>query len=150
MSLSFHIGFAGNCQQAFEFYAACLQGRIGTLLQVKDSPVAATYPANWQHKILHANINIQGVELAGADVRPEQYHQPTGFCLLLGFGSADAVQAAFDQLAAGGEVILPPQKTFWSDCYAIVVDRFAVPWKLNCQGAICESAAPRLKKDVML
>lgn len=135
MSLSFHLNFAGNCQQAFEFYTACLQGRVGTMLQVKDSPLAETQPADWQGKIVHANIRIHGVELAGADVRPEQYQKPTGFCLLLGLPSVQSVRAAFDQLAKGGEVILPPQATFFSDCYAILVDRFGVPWKLNSQSS---------------
>lgn len=132
MSLSFHIDFNGQCQEAFEFYAANLQGVIGTMLRVKDSPISQSYSSDWQHKIVHANISIQGVELAGGDVKPEQYQKPQGFYLLLGLSTEDAVRSAFAQLSAGGEIILPPQKTFWSPCYAIVIDRFSVPWKLNC------------------
>lgn len=40
MSLSIHINFNGQCQEAFEFYAANLQGKMGTMLKVKDSPVS--------------------------------------------------------------------------------------------------------------
>lgn len=132
MSLSFHIGFNGQCQEAFEFYAANLQGIIGTMLQVKDSPISQNSSTEWQHKIVHANISIQGVELAGADLKPEQYQKPKGFYLLLGLSTEDAVKSAFNLLSVGGEVIFPPQKTFCSLCYAIVVDRFGVPWKINC------------------
>lgn len=132
MSLSFHIGFNGQCQEAFEFYADCLQGTIGTMLKVKDSPVAITESADWQDKIVHANISIDGIELAGADLKPEQYQKPKGFCLLLGRNAESAVKILFDQLSPGGEIIFPPQKTFWSPCYAIVTDRFGVPWKINC------------------
>ncbi|MBC3765557.1 VOC family protein [Neptunicella marina] len=132
MSLSLHIDFNGNCQQAFEFYAANLQGKIGTMLQVKDSPLAQQESSEWQDKIVHANINIHNIELAGADVKPKQYHKPRGFYLLLGLTSESAVKDIYNKLAEHGEVILPPQKTFWSPCYAIVTDRFAVPWKLNC------------------
>lgn len=132
MSLSFHIDFNGQCQEAFEFYAASLQGVIGTMLQVKDSPISQSASADWQRKIVHANISIHGVELAGADVKPEQYQKPTGFYLLLGLSTEGAVKSAFSQLAVGGNIIFPPQKTFWSPCYAIVVDRFGVPWKINC------------------
>lgn len=132
MSLSFHIDFNGQCQEAFEFYAANLQGEIGTMLQVKDSPMSQTSPADWQRKIVHANISIQGIELAGADVKPEQYHKPKGFYLLLGLTTEDSVKSAFNQLSVSGEIIFPPQKTFWSPCYAIVIDRFGVPWKINC------------------
>jgi len=132
MSLSFHIDFNGQCQEAFEFYVASLQGKIGTMLQVKDSPISQSSPAEWQHKIVHANISIQGVELSGADLNPEQYQKPKGFYLLLGLSTEDAVKSAFNQLSAGGDIIFPPQKTFWSSCYAITIDRFGVPWKINC------------------
>ncbi|MDQ2077974.1 VOC family protein [Marinimicrobium sp. ABcell2] len=132
MSISFHIYFNGQCQEAFEYYAEHLGGNIGLMLEYKDSPASSSVPANWQHKIVHGNVSLEGVELAGADVVPEQYHQPRGFYLLLGASTEDKVNAAFEKLAVGGNVILPPQKTFWSPCYAIVIDQYAVPWKINC------------------
>ena len=132
MSLSFHIDFNGQCQEAFEYYAEHLGGTIGTMLQFKDSPSASSVSEEWQHKIVHANVSIGGVELTGADLSPEQYRKPTGFYLLLGFNIEDEVGSAFERLADGGETILSPQKTFWSPCYAIVVDRYGAPWKLNC------------------
>ena len=109
-----------------------MRGEIGTMLQVKDSPISQTHPSDWQHKIVHANISIQGIELAGADVKPEQYQKPKGFYLLLGLSAEESVKTAFNQLSVGGEIIFPPQKTFWSPCYAISIDRFGVPWKINC------------------
>lgn len=132
MSLSFHIDFNGQCREAFEFYAEHLKGTIGTMLEFKDSPASAGVPEEWQHKIVHANISIEGIELAGADVRPEQYQKPKSFNLLLGVNSETTVKSIFNQFSVDGEVIFPPQKTFWSPCYAIVVDRFGVPWKFNC------------------
>jgi PhnB protein len=132
MNLSFHIGFNGQCKEAFEFYAEHLNGTIGTMLEFKDSPVAASVSKEWQHKIVHANILIEGIELAGGDVKPEQYQKPKGFNILLGVNNESAVKSLFEQFSVGGEVILPPQKTFFSPCYAIVVDRFGVPWKFNC------------------
>jgi PhnB protein len=131
MSLSFHLNFDGQCEEAFHFYAEHLGGRIGTLLKVKDSPLSATSELDGE-KVVHANISIEGVEIAGADVAPDQYQSPKGFCLLLGVDSEQKVHRFFTALQSGGQVILPPQKTFWSPCYAIVVDRFAVPWKINC------------------
>jgi PhnB protein len=130
MSLSFHIDYNGECEDAFRFYAAALGGRIGTMLRVADSPVppSATRPGRY---IVHANISIGGVELAGADVEAHQYRRPAGFYVLLGLDSDDKVDACFDALQSQGQVILAPQRTFWSTRYAIVIDRFGVPWKLN-------------------
>src|SRR5690606_10177627 len=132
MSLSFHINFNGQCQEAFEYYAEHLGGTIGTMLQFKDSPAASSVSFERKSKIVHANISIKGIELAGADVSPEQYRKPAGFYLSLGFDKDSEVRSAFETLAVGGDTILSPQKTFWSPCYAIVVDRYGTPWKINC------------------
>lgn len=130
MSVSFHIDFNGQCEEAFGFYAEKLGGVIGAMLRVKDSPVPASSDSHGQ-KIVHANIRIDGVEIAGADVDPDRYESPRGFCVLLGVDSEEKVKSFFNALQAGGQVVLAPQRTFWSPCYAIVVDRFGVPWKIN-------------------
>jgi PhnB protein len=114
MNIAVHVNFNGQCRVAFEFYAQHLGGKIGTLLTFEDSPVAARVAPEWQTKIVHANINIAGVELAGADVKPEEYQKPNGFYLLLGVNSATEVQRIFDVLCVDGNVIMAPQKTFWS------------------------------------
>jgi len=130
MSLSFHINFDGRCEEAFNFYAKHLGGRIGTMLRVEDAPIPAASGLHGR-MIVHANISIDGVELAGADVAPDTYVRPAGFCVLLGVDTEEKFSTIFDALQAGGQVVLAPQRTFFSPRYAIVVDRFAVPWKIN-------------------
>ena len=131
MSLSFHIDFNGQCEAAFNFYSENLGGKIGTMLRVKDSPIPMLSESHGQ-KIVHASICIDGVDLAGADVEPDRYERPKGFYVLLGVNSEEKVRSFFNALQTDGQVVLAPQRTFWSPCYAIVVDRFGVPWKLNC------------------
>ena len=131
MSLSFHIDFNGQCEAAFNFYSENLGGKIGTMLRVKDSPIPMLSESHGQ-KIVHANICIDGVDLAGADVEPDRYERPKGFYVLLGVNAEKKVRSFFNALQTDGQVVLAPQRTFWSPCYAIVVDRFGVPWKLNC------------------
>lgn len=131
MGLAFHIDFDGRCEEAFAFYAAQLGAQPGILLRVEDSPLRGQ-PGLPARAVAHASIRIGNVDLAGADLAPAAYTRPRGIHLLLGLESGTRVRACFDALSAGGEVILPPQATFWSPCYAIVVDRFGVPWKLNC------------------
>ena len=130
MSLSFHIDYNGQCEEAFKFYAEHLGGTIGTMLRVRDAPLPVPSTSHGD-KIVHANIRIDGVELAGADVDPTKYEKPKGFYVLLGVDSEAKVRSFFDALQTDGHVVLSPQKTFWSPCYAIVVDRFGVPWKIN-------------------
>ena len=132
MNISFHIHFNGTCQDAFEFYATLLDGQIGTMLPFCKSPAADSVPADWQNKIVHANIKLHGIELAGDDLPPGLYQPPKGFYVLLSLENEEKTKAVFEALAAGGEVLFPLQPTFWSPCYGIVVDRFGVAWKLNC------------------
>ncbi len=130
MSLSFHIDFNGQCEEAFNFYAENLGGNIGIMLRAKDSPGSASSESR-KEKIVHANICIDGVELAGADVEPNRYEKPKSFYVLLGVDSEEKVKSFFNALQTDGHVVLAPQRTFWSPCYAIVIDRFGVPWKIN-------------------
>lgn len=131
MALSFHVGFDGRCEEAFNLYARVLGGRIGTLVRAGEGAAVTPHgpPAG---KVVHANIRIEDVELAGSDAPPGHYTRPQGMHLLLGLPSEARVRTCFDALQDGGEVVMAPQRTFWSPCYAIVVDRFGVPWKLNC------------------
>ncbi len=79
MTISFHLNFAGRCQEAFEFYSKHLGGTIGTMLRFKNSAISAETESEWQDKVVHANITIKNIELAGADVRPEEYKNQMGF-----------------------------------------------------------------------
>lgn len=132
MSLSVHINFDGRCEEAFCFYEKHLNGSVNSLLLYKDSPASSSIADEWQDKVLHASIAIDNIDLAGADVMLPDYQKPSGFCLLVRVPSVEKVETLFETFQVDGEVILAPQKTFWSPCYAIVNDRFGVPWKFNC------------------
>lgn len=132
MGISFHINFNGQCKDAFEYYAQKLDGKIGTMLQFKDSPVSSSVAESRKNEVVHANICIEGVEFSGADLDSKLYEKPRGFYVLLSVNTEEKVKYIFSALEVGGEVILAPQKTFWSTCYGILIDRFGVPWKINC------------------
>ena len=132
MKLSFHANFDGRCAEAFEFYQKHLGAIAGPLLTYQDSPASAAVPEAWQDKVVHGSISFDSFELAGTDLLPEDYKAPQGFCLLIRIPCKDTVKSLFDVFKKGGEVVMAPQETFWSPCYAIVTDRFGIPWKFNC------------------
>lgn len=132
MNISIHINFDGRCTEAFKFYEEHLGGVIDPILSYRDSPASANVPEEWQDKIVHGSIAIDKIELAGTDILPPEYHIPRGFWLLQRLSSEHEVQKLFEIFKEDGEIVLAPQKTFWSPCYAIVNDRFGVPWKFNC------------------
>jgi len=43
-------------------------------------------------------------------------------------------ERVFDELSKDGRIVRPLEKTFWAERFGMVVDRFAVPWLINCEG----------------
>jgi PhnB protein len=86
-------------------------GTIGTMLKVADSPIPVSTTHPGRH-IVHANICIDGVELAGANVEAHNYQRPRGFYVLLGVDSEQKVDSHLGALQTNGRVILAPQPTF--------------------------------------
>ena len=71
----------------------------------------------------------------GGDVAPDRYEAPKGFSLSLQIRSAGEAERIFPQLAEGGLVVVSLAKTFWAERFGMVIDRFGVPWLINCEGA---------------
>jgi PhnB protein len=134
MRVSCHVSFDGQCAVAFRTYQRLLGGAITTLLKFGDSPLANQVPAEWQHRVLHANLILNGQELLmGSDAFPNAYQRPQGFSASLAIPEPTKAEEVFHELAEGGHVQMPYQKTFWSVGYGVLVDRFGVPWEINCE-----------------
>ena len=124
--------FDGECDAAFALYERCLAGTATFRLTWGDSPMAGQAPAEWRDKILHATLTIGGASFSGGDVLPGAYKRPQGFQLQLKLDDAAAAERIFTQLADGGLVTAPLQQTFWAQRFGELVDRFGIPWAINC------------------
>jgi PhnB protein len=132
MSLSCHLIFDGQCAAALRRYQRILGGEITTLLSFGESPLGAQVPAEWQARILHANLQVGALSLLGSDAFPDTYQRPQGFAVTLGIAEPAEASRVFEALADGGQVQMPFQATFWSPGFGVLVDRFAIPWEINC------------------
>ncbi len=141
-----HLSFNGQCETAFRFYEKCLGGRIDMMLSFGDSPMAGETPDDWHGKILHATFTLGEQVLTGGDERPERYEPPRGFSILLNLAAADEAERIFALLAADGKVQMPVRKTFWAERFGMLVDRFGIPWMINCGNPAWRLAAGRLWK----
>lgn len=82
---------------------------------------------------MHGSVRIAGMLLEGADAPPERYEKPQGFSLSLEVPNADEAERLFEKLGNGGQVRYPIAKTFWSERFGMVIDRFGIPWMINCE-----------------
>ena len=136
MKWNAHLSFNGDCQAAFQFYEQCFGGRIITMLTYGDSPMANDVPPEWREKILHATLTAGTSVLMGTDVLPNQYQELKGFHIVLGIEDPLEAERIFHALAQNGKVLMPIQKTFWAVRFGVLVDRFGIPWEINCEQAI--------------
>ena len=125
--------FNGECDAAFTLYQQCLGGNVTFRLTWGDSPMDHLAPAEWLDKILHATLTVGGTGFSGADVLPGAYERPQGFQVQLNLDEVAAAERIFTQLADGGRVTVPLQETFWAKRFGAVVDRFGIPWGINCE-----------------
>ena len=135
MQMTPYLSFAGDCEAAFKFYQQCLGGKIGEIFRYGGTPMANQVPSDWSDKVMHGSLTLGDQALMGGDVAPDKYEEPKGFSLSLHIkGTADA-ERIFHELAAGGRVVVPLEKTFWAPLFGMLVDRFGIPWLINCEGS---------------
>ncbi len=133
MQINPYLNFNGNCEEAFNFYARCLGGKVGTLFRYGGTPMAGDVPPEMSDKVMHATMTFGDQVLMGGDP-PGPYEAPKGFSLAIHLTSEKEAERIFSELAAGGSIVMPLEKTFWAARFGMLVDRFGVPWMINCEG----------------
>ena len=135
MQMNAYLNFQGECEAAFALYERCLGAQRGPIFRYGGTPAAGQVPPDWQDKIMHGSVTIAGQTLMAADVTPARYEAPVGFSLSLQVANAADAERIFADLSSGGNVVMPLEKTFWAERFGMLVDRFGVPWMINCEAA---------------
>src|SRR5689334_16894835 len=133
MSLAPYLNFNGDCETAFQFYQTTFHGKLGELFRYAGSPMQKDVPTEWASKIMHGSVTVFGQTLMGADNPHGKYEPPAGFSLAINITSVAEAERIYRALAEGGKVCVPIAKTFWAERFAMVTDRFGIPWAINCE-----------------
>jgi PhnB protein len=127
-----YLFFDGKCAEAMRFYERTLGGTIEAMFTYGDSPQPEHCPANAADLIMHARLLIGGRALMASDSPPGMAARPmAGFALSLNYDTPEEARRIFDALSQGGSVTMPMQKTFWSEAYGMLTDRFGTPWMVG-------------------
>jgi PhnB protein len=135
MQMTTYLSFKGECEAAFKVYEQCFGGQLGAIFRYAGSPMADSVPADWSDKVMHSSLTVGGQVLMGGDVVPGRYEEPKGFSLSLQMKSTADADRIFHELAKDGRVVMALEKTFWAERFGMVVDRFGIPWMINCGGS---------------
>jgi len=140
MHVSPYLHFKGNCEEAFKFYEKALGGKIDGIMTWGATPMAKEVPPDWQNKIIHARLVLDGQDVYGSDAPPQFYQQPQGFSVSLTVKQVAEAERTFKALAENGTVKMPFQQTFWSAGFGMLTDRFGIPWQVNTEQAATHTA----------
>lgn len=135
-TLDSYIVFNGQCAEAMRFYHGVLGGELQPMMTYGQSPEPAQCAPGDKDRIMHACLVLDGRMLMASDMPPQHGPAtPGAFALALNYDTAAEARRIFDALSAGGTVTMPMQKTFWTESFGMLTDRFGTPWMVG--GGAC-------------
>ena len=133
MQLNPYLFFNGQCEAAFRFYERSLGAKIVAMMPHAGTPAEGQVPPEWRDKIIHARLVLGDQVLMGSDAPPDHFEKPQGFSVTLGIDDPADPERIFNALAENGTIRMPIQQTFWALRFGMLVDRFGIPWMINCE-----------------
>lgn len=127
MKLEIYLNFRGTCEEAFRFYERELGGTVKFIQRHGDQP-NPNIPADWKDKVLHAQMQIAGVTIMGADV-PTAEPMRSAY-LSVTVDAPEEADRLYGKLSDGGEIFMKMETTFFANRFAMLRDRFGVSWML--------------------
>ena len=132
MKVSPYFNFNGNCSEAVELYEKAFSVKVAQVFRYKDAPASEGYqPApGTENFIMHAEMKFGDDSIMFSD--SEQATSFTnGISIHVALDNKEALEFAFNLLKDGGKVIMELGKTFWSECFGMLEDKFGVCWMLS-------------------
>ena len=132
MKLITYLSFAGNCEEAMNFYKEALGAEILLVNKMGDSPMEI--PENLKDKIMHARMQIGETELYMSDTfDPSSLNKGNNVSLSIQADDIPQLEDLFNRLSAGGNVTMPLTDAFWGARFGMFVDKFGMNWMFNCE-----------------
>jgi len=129
-----YLTFNGNTEEAFNFYKSVFNGELN-LQRFGDTPHGEQMSDEDKKKIMHAALTApNGVKLMGSDhvdFMGESFAAGNNFSLSLHPESKEQADELFNNLSAGGTVIMPLGDVFWGAYFGMFVDKFGIKWMIN-------------------
>lgn len=132
-----YVNFNGNCEEAFNFYRSVFGGEFAYVGRYKDMPAGEGVDMSGPEgeKIMHISLPISSeTVLMGSDIGGEwakDHKYGNNVQLSINATSEEEAKTLFEGLSAGGEIIMPLDKTFWGALYGIFIDKFGINWMVN-------------------
>lgn len=138
MAVDVFLNFEGNCREAVEYYAQIFKTDKPKFMTYGEAP-KNDFPMDEKEKdfIIYTELRINGSNIMFSDAPlAMQLIKGNNFGLTIGTTDKDEITRLFNELKDGGEVQMELQKTFWSELYGMVTDKFGITWQLSHDSGI--------------
>lgn len=128
-----YLNLNGNAREAAEYYAKALSGEVTFLMTAgqMSEEERKGWPSSDENMVIHANVTTFAGQIMLADNYPGQEVSPSAAInICLSHTDLDKIRAAFDALAADGEVGMPLAPAFFSPLFGVVVDKYGFSWMM--------------------
>lgn len=128
-----YLTFAGKCEEAMKSYQSVLGGDIPAMVRYGESPDQSQVDPKTKDLIMHARLIVGDAVLMASDAPPQYQQKPQGFSVAIQVDDPKEADRIFAALGAGGTVNMPMQETFWAKKFGMLIDRYGIPWMVNCE-----------------
>ena len=134
MQVQPYLFFNGKCDEAIAFYRQAVGAEVQMVMRFEeapDPPPPGMLPPGSENKVMHAQLRIGDTVVMASDGECSGNPKFDGFSLAVAVRDAAAAERVFQALADGGQVKMPLGKTFWSERFGMLTDRFGIGWMVN-------------------
>ncbi len=134
--LNTYLNFAGNTEEAFNFYKSVFGGEFSAVVRFKDMPMeGVNIPKEDENKIMHIGLPIgkDDVLMASDSLESlgQKLTQGNNVYVSVHPESKEEADRIFNALSAGGAIEMRIADQPWGDYYGSFKDKFGLQWMVN-------------------
>lgn len=135
IKLNPYLNFAGNAEEAFQFYQSVFGGDFQSVVRFRDMPIpGASISKADENKIMHISLPVGEQVLMASDAIGDwagKFVLGTNTYITISPESKAQADKIFTALSAGGQVEMPMGDQPWGAYYGSFKDRFGIQWMIN-------------------
>lgn len=131
-----YLNFAGNAEEAFNFYRSVFGGEFSSVVRFKEFPMeGVSIPQEDQDKMMHIALPIgdDDILMASDTIRSlgQELRLGNNVYVSVHPESKEEADMIFNALSEGAEIEMPIADQVWGDYYGALKDKFGVMWMIN-------------------
>jgi PhnB protein len=135
LSFTPYLHFRGKAEEAMNFYKSIFGGEFTIFSRYRDIPGGEKMEPADQVKMIHISLQVSnGYKIMATDI-VNAMDQPlingTNFHICAHCKSEAEVDRITNSLTAGGQLDMPPSKTFFGSYFSMCADKYGIQWMIE-------------------